>query len=320
MTGSSNPARARLVEVAADHAGRRLDNFLMGLLPGIPRSRIYRMVRKGEVRVNRGRARQDYRLKAGDLVRVPPLRHDEKRTTVPGASVLETLEAAVIYQDQALLALNKPSGMAVHGGTGLSWGVIEAMRQREGAGDAFLELVHRLDRETSGVLLLARTPPALRELHRQLRNDTMHKRYLALLCGDLQASEEILVDQPLARASAGGERLMVVHEEGRPARTRFRVLRRFGPATLVEAVPETGRTHQIRVHARHLGHPLAGDRKYATREHNAPLKALGLRRLALHAAALTLRHPENGRELRIEAPLAEDLEALIEHLEGRREG
>jgi len=319
MTQSSNTAKAYLVEVVADHAGRRIDNFLMSLLPDLPRSRIYRMLRKGEVRVNRGRTRQDYRLQAGDMVRVPPVTRQDRPPVCPHPEALSRLEAAIIYQDEVLLALDKPSGMAVHGGTGLRWGVIEALRQQRQGQDDYLELVHRLDLETSGCLLLAKTPPALRALHRQLREDRMEKSYLALLCGHLDVSGEVVVEQPLARGSAGGERIMTIRDNGKPARTRFRVLKNFTLATLVEAIPETGRTHQIRVHARHLGHPLAGDRKYGSRAGNDALRAFGLRRLALHAASLHLHHPVTGEELFLDTPLSGDLRAVIDRLEREAE-
>jgi 23S rRNA pseudouridine955/2504/2580 synthase len=285
----------------------------------VPKSHVYRVLRRGEVRVNKGRVRADYRLQGGDLIRIPPLRAAEPRG--PGVAPLEQLariERSLLYEDDRLLVIDKPSGLAVHGGSGLSYGLIEALRQlRPGAS---LELVHRLDRDTSGCLVVSKRRSTLRNLHELIRQGEMEKRYIALILGDLQR-ERVTVDAPLVKnVLKGGERLVRVDTaEGKPARTIFRRLRRLrlheGPATLVEALLLTGRTHQIRVHAAHLGTPLAGDPKYGDFEANRRLKALGLSRLFLHASALSLRADYMSRPLRVQSPLPEELEAVLARLQ-----
>ncbi len=328
----AQPAPAvALVTVDAETAGQRVDNFLLVHLKGVPRSHLYRVLRRGEVRVNKGRVQADYRLQAGDLVRIPPL-----RTAAPEAPVRapdrerDRLAAAVLHEDDRLLVIDKPAGLAVHGGSGLSYGLIETLRQlRPGAE---LELVHRLDRDTSGCLLISKRRSTLRELHRLLAAGRMDKRYLALILGELPA-EEVSVDAPLTKnIDQGGERVVKVDRVGgKPARTLFRRLLRLplgeptdgaGPrtVTLVEARLFTGRTHQIRVHAAHLGTPLAGDPKYGDFEANRRLKALGLNRLFLHAAVVGLRADYMTCALRVECPLPPDLEAVLRGLGGRSPG
>jgi 23S rRNA pseudouridine955/2504/2580 synthase len=288
----------------------------MGRVKGIPRSHLYRVLRRGEVRVNKGRVKPSYRLQQGDLVRIPPLRVPDKAAPVrPPRAPLQRLEQAVLYEDDRLIALNKPSGMAVHGGSGLSWGLIEAMRAlRPKAVE--LELVHRLDRETSGCLLLSKRRSALRDLHRLIRENAVDKRYLALLAGKLPR-RETWVDAPLRKNQLrSGERMVRVdRERGKPARTLFRRLRRIGDFTLVEAELITGRTHQIRVHAAHLGAPVAGDGKYGDDEANRRLRDLGLKRLFLHAHALTFQPQHRDSPLHLEAPVPPELEAVIDALE-----
>jgi 23S rRNA pseudouridine955/2504/2580 synthase len=304
------------VRVESGHVGQRIDNFLMSRIKGVPRSHLYRVLRRGEVRVNKGRVKPSYRLQHGDLVRIPPLRVAETITPArPPEARLQGLEEAVLYEDDRLIGLNKPSGMAVHGGSGLSWGLIEAMRVLRPKVPE-LELVHRLDRETSGCLLLSKRRSALRELHRLIRAKAVDKRYLALLVGHLP-ERETGVDAPLRKnLLRSGERVVRVdREEGKPARTIFRCLRRIGGFTLVEAQLITGRTHQIRVHAAHLGCPVAGDGKYGDAEANRRLRPLGLRRLFLHAAALTFQPEKRERPLRIEAPLPPVLEAVVAALD-----
>jgi len=312
-------ATVTLVRVDGESAGQRIDNFLFRYLKGVPKSHVYRVLRRGEVRVNKGRVRADHRLQAGDLIRIPPLRAAEPRG--PGVAPPEQIARigrSVLYEDDRLLVIDKPSGLAVHGGSGLSFGLIEALRQlRPGAS---LELVHRLDRDTSGCLVISKRRSTLRNLHELIRRGEMEKRYLALILGDLKR-ERVTVDAPLVKnVLKGGERLVRVDSaEGKPARTVFRRLRRLrldeGPVTLVEALLLTGRTHQIRVHAAHLGTPLAGDPKYGDFEANRRLKALGLSRLFLHASALSLCADYMSRPLRVESPLPEELERVLAGLQ-----
>lgn len=313
-----------LVRVDAESAGQRIDNFLLRLLKGVPKSHLYRVLRRGEVRVNKGRVKADYRLQGGDLVRIPPLRIPESRA--PGLAPvdqLQRIERSVLYEDERLLIVDKPAGLAVHGGSGLSYGLIEALRQlRPGAE---LELVHRLDRDTSGCLVVSKRRSTLRNLHALIREGKMEKRYLALILGDLDR-EQITVDAPLVKnVLKGGERLVRVDRaEGKPARTLFRRLRRLSfegsIAALVEAELLTGRTHQIRVHATHLGSPLAGDPKYGDFEANRRLKALGLARLFLHARSVSFRADYMSRPLQVESPLPAELERVLAALAAARPG
>lgn len=310
----SPPAPAvQLLTVSGDDAGQRIDNYLIRRLKGVPRSRIYRILRKGEVRVNKGRIDAAYRLQAGDTVRIPPVRVSVPRSVSPGQDTLERLRGAVLFEDDRLLVLNKPAGMAVHGGSGLSYGVIEAMRQlRPELKD--LELVHRLDRDTSGCLLLAKRRSALRRLHELVRNNAMEKRYLALVCGRWEGGDR-LVDAPLRKnVLRGGERQVRVDAQGKPSATRFHPLERYASATLVEARLLSGRTHQIRVHAAHIGHPIAGDVKYGDEPCNRAIKALGLNRLALHAHSLAFTFPEPEREIHVSSPLDDQIKGILDAL------
>ncbi|MBP8283124.1 MAG: RluA family pseudouridine synthase [Chromatiaceae bacterium] len=305
-----------LVSIDAELAGQRIDNFLLAKAKGVPRSHVYRILRRGEVRVNKGRVKPDYRLQPGDLVRIPPLRTVEPRP--PGQapeSRLRGLAGAILYEDERLLVLDKPAGLAVHGGSGLSFGLIEAMRQMRPGAE--LELVHRLDRDTSGCLLLAKRASTLRDLHRLMRENGVEKRYLALLVRPLPRPEMTL-DAPLLKNTLkSGERVVRVDTaQGKPARTQFRRLRRLGDLDLVEARLITGRTHQIRVHAAHLGAPVAGDEKYGDEAANKALRAQGLRRLFLHATSLSLQPAHLDQPLRLQAPLPTELEALLARLEG----
>jgi 23S rRNA pseudouridine955/2504/2580 synthase len=294
--------------------GQRMDNFLLARVKGVPRSRIYRLLRRGEVRVNKGRVKPDYRLRKGDLVRIPPVRTSRPDApSSPPATLLERLEASILYEDDRLLAVNKPAGLAVHGGSGISHGLIEAMRVLRPAAD--LELVHRLDRDTSGCLVLTKRRSALRELHRLIRANAVEKRYIALLAGTL-SGREIRVQAPLLKNTLkSGERVVRVDDDrGKPALTLIRVRRRYGRLTLVEADLITGRTHQIRVHAAHVGAPVAGDSKYGGEDVNRDLRRRGLKRLFLHASALSFTPSFSPRKLRFEAPLPADLVALLETL------
>jgi 23S rRNA pseudouridine955/2504/2580 synthase len=304
----------QLLEVAPELAGQRIDNFLRTQLKGVPKTLIYRILRKGEVRVNKGRIKPEYKLQAGDVVRVPPLRLAERDAPEPLAQgLLARLEAAIVFEDKALIVLNKPAGIAVHGGSGLNYGVIEAFRQlRPDAKE--IELVHRLDRDTSGLLMIAKKRSMLRHLHEALRGDGVDKRYLALVRGSWPTAKK-QVNAPLLKNNLrSGERMVEVNVEGKEALTTFRVLRRFGDfATLVEASPITGRTHQIRVHAKHAGHSIAGDSKYGDEEFTREIRELGGKRLFLHAHSLRVKLPD-GEMLGVEAPVDEIWARTLERL------
>ncbi len=306
MTNTPSQASSvQMLEVSPEFAGQRIDNFLRNQLKGVPKTLIYRILRKGEVRVNKGRIKPEYKLQAGDLVRVPPLRLAERDEPAPLAQgLLERLEAAIIYEDKALIVLNKPAGIAVHGGSGLSYGVIEALRQLR-PDTKELELVHRLDRDTSGLLMVAKKRSMLRHLHQELRGDGVDKRYMALVRGRWETGKKQVSAPLLKNTLRSGERMVEVTDEGKEALTLFRVLRRFGDfATLVEARPVTGRTHQIRVHARHAGHAIAGDSKYGDEDFSREIRELGGKRLFLHAYGLKVPLPDGG-ELNLEAPVDE---------------
>ena len=304
----------QLLEVAPELAGQRIDNFLRTQLKGVPKTLIYRILRKGEVRVNKGRIKPEYKLQAGDVVRVPPLRlaaRDEPEPLAQG--LLARLDAAIVYEDKALIVLNKPAGIAVHGGSGLNYGVIEAFRQlRPDAKE--IELVHRLDRDTSGLLMIAKKRSMLRHLHEALRGTGVDKRYLALVRGNWPTAKK-QVNAPLLKNNLrSGERMVEVNVEGKEALTEFRVVRRFGDfATLVEASPITGRTHQIRVHAKHAGHSIAGDSKYGDEEFTREIRELGGKRLFLHAHSLRVKLPD-GVMLEIEAPVDDIWARTLERL------
>jgi len=306
----------RHIRIDADLAGQRIDNFLRTQLKGVPKSLIYRILRKGEVRVNKKRIKPDYKLQGGDEVRVPPVTVSEQPAPVPSARLnrIAALEQQILYEDNALLVLNKPSGMAVHGGSGLQFGVIEALRALRP--DArFLELVHRLDRDTSGILLVAKKRSMLRALHQQLRDKTIQKDYLCLVRGQWQMRTRSVTAPLRKNVLASGERIVRVSADGKPSETRFRIARRFAAATLVTASPVTGRTHQIRVHTQHAGHPIAGDDKYGDAEFDQTMKAHGLNRLFLHAASIRFHHPGLEREMVVEAPLGSALESVLTKLD-----
>ena len=308
-------AEVRHVEVGPGESGQRLDNFLLRVLKGVPRTHVYRLLRKGEVRVNGRRARPDRRLEDGDVVRLPPVRmaQDAGPRRVPDA-LLVTVRSAVIHEDERILALDKPPGLAAHGGSGLAFGAIEALRAERPGSE--LELAHRLDRDTSGVLVVAKDRGSLRLLHALLREGAVSKSYLALVQGRWQLGRK-RIDVPLkTNLRQGGERVVKVHVEGKAAASTFKPLRHFGPrATLVEVEIHTGRTHQIRVHAAYAGHPIAGDEKYGDRDFNTAMRAAGLRRMFLHAHRMAFTWPDTGRKCRIEAPLPGDLAAVMARLE-----
>ncbi|PVZ87955.1 23S rRNA pseudouridine(955/2504/2580) synthase RluC [Serratia sp. S1B] len=310
----TNPT-VQLITISDDEAGQRIDNFLLARLKGVPKSMIYRIVRKGEVRVNKGRIKAEYKLVAGDVVRVPPVRVAE-REDAPVSAKLDKVAAladCILYEDDHLLLLNKPSGTAVHGGSGLSFGVIEGLRALRPEA-RFLELVHRLDRDTSGVLMVAKKRSALRSLHEQLRLKGMQKDYLALVRGEWQSHCKVVQAPLLKNILQSGERIVRVNSEGKPSETRFKVEERFDGASLVKASPITGRTHQIRVHTLYAGHPIAFDDRYGDREFDRQLAATGLKRLFLHAAMLRFEHPASGETVRIEAPMDDELRHCLQVL------
>lgn len=306
----------QLLEVAPEYAGQRIDNFLRTQLKGVPKTLIYRILRKGEVRVNKGRIKPEYKLQAGDVVRVPPLRLAERDEPAPLAQgLLERLEASIVYEDSALIVMNKPAGIAVHGGSGLSYGVIEAFRQlRPESKD--LELVHRLDRDTSGLLMIAKKRSMLRHLHDALRSErVVDKRYHALVRGSWPAAKKQIAVPLLKNNLRSGERMVEVNPEGKEALTEFKVLRRFGDfATLVEARPITGRTHQIRVHAKYAGHSIAGDSKYGDEDFTREIRELGGKRLFLHSAHLRVPMPD-GSVLELDAPVDDIWRQTLERLD-----
>ena len=295
--------------IGEDSAGQRIDNYLMRILKGVPKSHIYRILRSGEVRVNSGRIGPDYRLQAGDLVRIPPIRTAQK-TPVKGPSGAG-FKPEILFEDEALLLINKPAGVAVHGGSGVSFGVIEALRQARPEG-RFLELVHRLDRETSGVLMLAKKRAALVELHRQLQAGETEKRYHALVQGRWTERKRVVELSLQKYVLSSGERRVSVGADGDRAVTVFRLERRVGPYSLLDAELKTGRTHQIRVHLAHLGFPILGDDKYGDFALNKTLAKQGLKRMFLHARRAVITHPLSGERVTLDAPLPEELQAFTE--------
>ena len=311
--GEGRSARVQMVTVDENNDGQRLDNFLIAQLRGVPRSWVYRVLRRGEVRVNKGRCKPSRRLQIGDVVRIPPVRVSPKAANSPSRELTNKIDKSVIYEDNLLLIINKPTGVAVHGGSGLAHGVIEILRAARPE-SSFLELAHRLDRETSGCLMLAKKRSALRRLQELQRDAKIEKRYLALLAGRTRKGRW-RVDFPLRKNTLqGGERVVRVDPEGKPAATVFRKLEQFGDAMLVEATLETGRTHQIRVHAAANGTPILGDEKYGDAEANRAFRALGLRRLFLHAASLSFDWPECQGGFQIQATLPTELQSVVETL------
>jgi 23S rRNA pseudouridine955/2504/2580 synthase len=295
--------------VLPEEAGQRLDNFLQRVRGGVPKTRIYRAIRKGEVRVNKGRVKPDTRLEAGVCVRIPPLRVPEKAEAAGAAGWRSRLRAAIVREEATLLVINKPPGLAVHGGSGVNVGLIETLRAMYDT-DRYLELVHRLDRDTSGLLLVARRASTLRSLHGLLRSNGVDKRYLCLVSGRWPAHLK-RVDAPLEKfALPSGERRVKVAATGRQSLTTFRVVTRWPSMTLVEAKPVTGRTHQIRVHCQHAGFPILGDAKYADDAADCLAEKLRLKRLFLHAASLSFRLEEQNYSLQAALPL--ELQRLID--------
>jgi 23S rRNA pseudouridine955/2504/2580 synthase len=302
-------ARAHTLEVGEEAAAQRIDNFLLRHLKGVPKSHVYRVLRSGEVRVNSGRVKPEYRLQAGDRVRLPPIRTAERK----GFSG-KPLEFPIVYEDAALLVLDKPAGVAVHGGSGVSFGVIESLRASRPQAK-FLELAHRLDRDTSGLLIVAQKRTALVELHRMLREGEVTKEYLTVTRGQWEGAGRELRESLHKYVDAKGERRVAVHEDGKEAVTRVRVVRTSAAFSLLQVSLLTGRTHQIRVHLAHAGHPVLGDAKYGDFELNRRLEKAGVRRLFLHASRLAFAHPLSRERIELKAPLPAEIKKFAdEHL------
>jgi 23S rRNA pseudouridine955/2504/2580 synthase len=297
-------ARATWLEVGEDGVGQRIDNYLLRILKGVPKSHVYRVLRSGEVRVNSGRIKPDYRLKAGDKIRVPPIRISDKKPVV-----LRPLALPVIHEDPALIVIDKPSGIAVHGGSGVSFGVIESMRA-ERPQAKFLELAHRLDRDTSGLLILCKKRTALVELHRMLREGEVEKIYLALAKGIPARTNFEISDSLHKYVTSQGERRVAVRDDGKAAVTKVKVLKKDASFSLLELRLMTGRTHQIRVHLAHAGHPVLGDDKYGDFPLNHELAKKGVKRLFLHASSLSFKHPISGAALAFKSPLPEEMKSF----------
>jgi len=307
--------KARRIAIDEEQAEQRLDNFLFRELKGVPKGHVYRLLRTGQVRVNGGRAKPDYRLESGDEVRIPPVRQAETAPPVrPGSRQLDALQHAILFEDDQLLVINKPAGMAVHGGSGVSFGVIEALRTLRPE-QRSLELVHRLDRDTSGCLMIAKKRSALRALHTALREGSVEKHYLALLAGHWSGGERHVRLALEKNVLQSGERRVRVAEAGKQAETRFQPLQAFKNSIHMDVTIMTGRTHQIRVHAAHLKHPVAGDDKYGDREANRYFRSLGLKRMFLHANSLGFTHPASGEAILVSAPLDDNLKTVLDRLE-----
>lgn len=306
--------KARQLQVNADHAGRRIDNFLAGYLKDIPKSRLYQMLRKGEVRVNSARIKQDHRLKEGDKIRIPPvfLGQSKDDVQIPDR-LIKILTDNILYENNFILVLNKPAGISVHGGTRQQFGIIEAMRKFRPETEN-LDLVHRLDKDTSGCLLIAKNHRALRSLHDQLKNGKIEKNYIALLKQKIKR-KFLEVNIPLEKNKlVGKERMVQAKKDGKQAVTKFLIEKHFKNSSLAKIRLVTGRTHQIRVHAAQLGHPVAGDRKYGDRNFNNEIRRAGLKRLFLHADSLKFINPETGKYIHINAPLPYELGEVLKKL------
>lgn len=318
-------SKVTFADISADEAGQRIDNFLLAKLKGVPKSKIYKIVRKGEVRVNKGRVKPEYKLRAGDSVRIPPVSVPERAPqALAGASLLRLLEESVVFENDSLLVINKPSGLAVHGGSGINLGLIEALRQSRPEA-RFLELIHRIDRDTSGCIMVAKKRSMLRYMQQALREKSLkgslggiEKVYWALVDGAWSKRCK-KIDLPLRKVELpSGENMVRVDSAGKPSLTQFSVLQAYTECTLVEARPITGRTHQIRVHAQHVGHSLVGDVKYGFDGVNALMRERGFKRLFLHAAKLRFKLPESDSVTEVLAPLPDDLQSALAKLSKAR--
>ncbi len=314
-------------EINEDVAGGRIDNFLIGILKGVPKSMVYRIIRKGEVRVNKKRIKPEYKLQCGDIVRIPPVRVSQAPVIAPSAKLtnVQKLADSILFENEGVIVINKPARMSVHGGSGVDYGVIEALRSLRPEA-RYLELAHRLDRETSGCLIIAKKRSALRKLHEQFREKTMHKQYLALVCGKFP-NEIKLVNAPLVKnVLSSGERFVKVDpNNGKPSITDFNIRQvitatnnQEDVVTLIECAPRTGRTHQIRVHLQYKGYPILGDDKYGIRENDEYYsQTYGLERMFLHAEKITFVDPIEGKEMTVIAPLTEELSNVLKNIKGK---
>lgn len=314
-SNESDRPKVRFITIDSEDAGQRVDNFLVKTLKGVPKSHIYRLLRKGEIRANKKRIKPEYKLQDEDILRIAPIRISEKTDTVPTQlNIVANLEKQILFEDERLIVINKPSGMAVHGGSGLSFGLIEAMRALRPEA-RMLELVHRLDRDTSGCLVIAKKRSALRNLHEQLRNKTVQKFYHALVKGQWSAKVTKVTEGLRKNDLKSGERVVIVDNvNGKESETRFRILQQYQNSTLVRAFPVTGRTHQIRVHCQIKGHAIACDAKYGNEEFDEEMKQIGLKRLFLHAASIEFTHPLSNERMKIEAPLDAELQKALNKL------
>lgn len=313
-------------EINEDVAGGRIDNFLIGILKGVPKSMVYRIIRKGEVRVNKKRIKPEYKLQCGDIVRIPPVRVSQAPVIAPSAKLtnVQKLADSILFENEGVIVINKPARMSVHGGSGVDYGVIEALRSLRPEA-RYLELAHRLDRETSGCLIIAKKRSALRKLHEQFREKTMHKQYLALVCGKFPNKIK-LVNAPLVKnVLSSGERFVKVDpNNGKPSITDFNIRQvitatnnQEDVVTLIECAPRTGRTHQIRVHLQYKGYPILGDDKYGIRENDEYYsQTYGLERMFLHAEKITFVDPIEGKEMTVIAPLTEELSNVLKNIKG----
>lgn len=327
-TSNNKPSEHAVASLIIDESGadQRIDNFLLKILKGVPKSHVYRILRSGEVRVNKKRVKADFRLQLEDVVRVPPIRVSAKQSPITKPSPKHMLADTIIYEDDAMLAINKPAGMAVHGGSGISLGVIEQLRA-ERPQAKFLELVHRLDRETSGVLMIAKKRRALVALHEAIRHNQMDKRYLMLVQGRWeQAKQKVVLDLQKYVTADGERRVNVVTDktkdkkkQAQVSETIFYLNKHLGDHTLLEAKLITGRTHQLRVQLAHLGFPILGDDKYGDFALNKALAKNGLKRMFLHAVATHIRHPINNERVRLQAALPTELESFIQKIESSKE-
>jgi 23S rRNA pseudouridine955/2504/2580 synthase len=302
----------RIVEIGPERDGQRVDNALMTLLKGVPRSLVYRILRTGQVRINGKRAKPETRLAVGDMLRIPPVRVAERDETVAPSGMVRAVADSVIFEDKHFLVIDKPVGIAAHGGSGVSHGAIELLRAARP--NEHLELVHRLDRDTSGVLVLARSRPGLTGLQALIRDNEVVKQYLCLMTGTPRKAK-FDVNQPLLKSVMhGGERMVRVDDAGKPSLTFFQEMEQYPGSRLMQATLGTGRTHQIRVHAQYVGHPLAGDPKYGDEEANKRFRAKGLKRMFLHAARMSF--DLGGKNYDFSAPLPDDLKAFLDNLRG----
>jgi 23S rRNA pseudouridine955/2504/2580 synthase len=305
--------KVQFVTINEDNHLQRIDNYLFAKMKGVPKSKIYRILRKGEVRVNKKRAKPDYKLQVDDELRIPPVKIDETSPKPINVDNLSFIQEAILFEDDRLMVINKPSGMAVHGGSGLSYGLIEALRALR-PNSQYLELVHRLDRDTSGCIVIAKKRSALRHLHEQLRDKKMDKTYHALVQGHWPEKRHKVTANLQKNQLQGGERMVFADEQGKPSETRFVLLQHYAKASLIEARPITGRTHQIRVHCQFAGHCIANDSKYSDEYFNNYIKQLGCKRLFLHAKSIEFIHPASEERIKFDAPYDKHLGHLIKVL------